>query len=71
MFAAIEMKSGETFSMDFFKGLDFWRANLPARAFASWVVYGGANPFEMSRGAVLPWNGLAPLLAALLAYSVG
>jgi predicted AAA+ superfamily ATPase len=65
MFAAVEMKSGETFSTDFFKGLDFWRTHLPARALTSWVIYGGKSLLETSRGTVLPWNDLAPLLATL------
>jgi len=64
-YAAVEIKSGETVSGEFFKGLDFWRAALPRKTIRPWVVYGGDTAQPRERGHVLPWNALAPLLDSL------
>jgi predicted AAA+ superfamily ATPase len=64
-FAAVEIKSGETVSGDFFKGLDFWRAHLPDKILAPWLIYGGANVEPRERATVLPWHALSPLLDTL------
>ncbi len=54
---AYEIKSGITFSPDFFKGIDKW-ARLsntpPERCFA---IYNGKDHFNTSAGMVLPWQG--------------
>jgi predicted AAA+ superfamily ATPase len=64
-FAAIEVKAGETVAADFFKGLDYWRKNLPGQTLHPWLVYGGDTPQSRERGRVVPWNGLSPLLETL------
>jgi predicted AAA+ superfamily ATPase len=65
-FAAIEVKAGETVAADFFKGLDYWRKNLPGQTLHPWLVYGGVASQSRERGRVVPWNALSPLLEALL-----
>jgi predicted AAA+ superfamily ATPase len=64
-FAAIEIKAGETVAADFFKGLDYWRKTLSGHTLHPWLVYGGVTPQSRERGAVVPWNGIAPMLATL------
>jgi predicted AAA+ superfamily ATPase len=66
-FAAIEVKAGKTVASDFFKGLDYWRKNLLEQTIQPWLVYGGDTAQLRERGTVLPWHGLAPLLATLSA----
>jgi predicted AAA+ superfamily ATPase len=66
-FAAVEVKAGKTVASDFFRGLDYWRKHLPEQTIHPWLVYGGDQPQSRERGAVLPWNDLAPLLDALSA----
>lgn len=64
-FHAVEVKSGETVASDFFSGLDYWRAKLPASSVTPWLVHGGAARQDRERATVLPWDDLAPLLDAL------
>jgi len=65
-FAAVEAKSGETYATDFFKGLDYWRKNLPNAELTSWLVYGGDTSNDTKHGTCLSWRNLSPLLASLL-----
>ena len=55
---AYEIKSGETFSKDYFKGLNFWGKLSGADAARKSVVYAGSSMQKTSDGAVLPWNAL-------------
>jgi predicted AAA+ superfamily ATPase len=64
-FAAVEIKSGETVSSDFFKGLDFWRKRLPGATLTPWLIYGGTDVEPRERATVLPWHRLSPLLETL------
>jgi predicted AAA+ superfamily ATPase len=61
-YQAVEIKAGETVVSDYFKGLDYWREHLPKLEVHSWVVHGGSTRQQRTRGTVLPWNGLTPLL---------
>lgn len=58
---AIEIKSGETLSSDFFSTLGKWNAmtgNDPAN---SYVVYGGRQRQERAQGTAVGWNELKTL----------
>jgi predicted AAA+ superfamily ATPase len=63
---AVEIKSGETISADWFAGLDYWRQQLSGSArLTPWLVYGGGVAQKRDKAQVLPWTGLAPLLERL------
>lgn len=62
---AVEVKSGATVAGDFFSGLDYWSSKLDGRTLQPWLVYGGETSQKRSRGTVLPWRGLEPLLSML------
>lgn len=52
----VEIKSGQTVSGDFFKGLNYWRS-LPEQADCSAaLVYGGASSYIRSGTAVISWQ---------------
>ncbi len=57
----IEIKSGTTLNMDFFKGLEYYRklSHLPADNF--YLIYGGTERQQLSKGNVLPWNAVNEL----------
>lgn len=61
-YQAVEIKAGETVVSDYFKGLDYWREHLPKLEIHPWVVHGGSSRQQRTRGTVLPWNDLRPLL---------
>lgn len=61
-YQAVEIKAGETVVSDYFKGLDYWREHLPKLEIHPWVVHGGSSRQQRTRGTVLPWNDLTPLL---------
>lgn len=53
---AYEIKSGATFSSDFFKGISKWAklsGAMPERCFA---IYNGETEMKTSQGSVLNWN---------------
>ncbi|MDE5544071.1 MAG: AAA family ATPase, partial [Bacteroidales bacterium] len=55
---AYEIKSGATFSPDFFKGVSKWAklsATPPERCFA---IYNGENDIQTAVGKVLRWKNL-------------
>ena len=55
---AIEIKSGQTYSTDFFKNLKYW-GNLSGEDIAHRkVIYGGIQPRKTSEGTLVPWNML-------------
>lgn len=62
---AVEIKSGATVAGDFFAGLEYWGGKLAGQTLSPWLVYGGDSPQKRSKGAVVPWTGIQPLLAAL------
>lgn len=53
---AYEIKSGETFNKDYFKGLDYWSRLSGADKDHKTVIYGGTLPMNTSEGRVLPWT---------------
>ncbi len=58
----IEMKAGRTISGDFFKGLDFYGGIDPRCPPENrYVVYGGNENQDRSRGRVRGWKGLADI----------
>ncbi len=53
---AIELKSGETISTDFFKGLDYF-SSLHTKKMEQWLVYGGKETQKRSNGIMVkPWS---------------
>lgn len=55
---AYEIKSGATFSAEYFKGLDFWGRLSGASAGSKNVIYLGETLFKTSKGQVIPWRQL-------------
>ncbi len=51
----IEIKSGRTFSPDFFKNIDWWRGIVDLPIADSLVIYGGDQDWEMGSGKLLNW----------------
>ena len=54
---AYEIKSGATFSKDYFKGLNYWGKLSGADATQKIVIYGGEKNMNTSDGAVTSWSG--------------
>lgn len=52
---AYEIKSGATFSPDYFKGLRYWANHSQAKAEQCHVIYTGDKTLETSFGKVTPW----------------
>lgn len=55
---AYEIKSGATFSTDYFKGLDYWAGLSGASPSQLSVIYAGETPFRTSSGEVVSWRGM-------------
>lgn len=55
---AYEIKSGHTFSPDFFKGLKKWSQLSGNSAADNFVIYNGDKEYTTSSGAVLPWKSI-------------
>lgn len=53
-----EIKSGATFSKEFFKGLNYWGKLSGAGQDMKSVIYGGNNSLKTSDGNVLPWRDM-------------
>lgn len=52
---ALELKAGETISSDYFKGLEYFKVQVPSSA--GKVIYGGKQSQKRSNGIeVIPWN---------------
>ncbi|MCR4919717.1 MAG: ATP-binding protein [Prevotella sp.] len=58
---AFEIKSGETFSPDFFRGLRRWSALSGAAPDRLNVVYGGQNSLATSDGQLIAWRDINSL----------
>lgn len=56
--SAFEIKSGATFSRDFFKGLNFWANLSGADSARKTVIYAGDRAMSTSDGRVIPWRDL-------------
>lgn len=55
---AFEIKSGATFSADYFKGLNYWSALSGATPDYKSVIYGGIQTMQRSEGKVVSWKDL-------------
>lgn len=55
---AFEIKSGFTFSADYFKGLNYWAALSGASPDRKSVIYGGDLTMQRSDGKVISWKSL-------------
>ncbi len=55
---AYEIKSGATFSADYFKGLNYWSALSGASPDRKSVIYGGGQTMQRSDGKVSTWREL-------------
>ena len=54
----IEIKSGKTYTKDFFKGLNYWNKLSGNNPESSFVVYGGDESQKLPHGNLLAWDGL-------------
>lgn len=54
--SAFEIKSGATFSKEFFKGLNFWANLSGADSGRKTVIYAGDRSLNTSDGKVIPWK---------------
>lgn len=55
---AYEIKSGATFSTEYFKGVNYWAELSGAPVGCRHVVYGGAQTMQRSEGKVISWRDL-------------
>jgi len=55
---AYEIKSGATFSPDFFKGISKWTKLSGATSEQCFVIYNGDNNMKTSQGKVVTWNDM-------------
>jgi len=53
---AYEIKSGSTYSQDYFKGISFWAKLSGAAPEQCFAVYTGSTAFKTSKGEVFSWN---------------
>lgn len=58
---AIEVKSGQTVSSDFFDNLARYRADFPSMNIRPWLVYGGDEAQKRERAEVVPWARIETL----------
>jgi predicted AAA+ superfamily ATPase len=54
----VEIKSGQTYSKDFFKNINYWNGLASNPVENSYVVYGGQESKSVSSGKLLSWNAL-------------
>ena len=55
---AYEIKSGATFSTDYFNGLDYWAGLSGVSPSRRSVIYAGETPLMTSSGEVLSWRNM-------------
>ena len=53
---AYEIKSGETFSAKYFKGISYWSKLSGATPDSCFAIYTGSNPIKSSQGEVISWH---------------
>jgi predicted AAA+ superfamily ATPase len=61
----IEIKSGQTISRDYFKGLQAWREITESPQTHGYVIYGGDATQDRSQGMVLRWRDMGTLVKRL------
>ncbi len=62
----LEIKSGKTINLDFFKGLKYWSKISKTEGEEAYLVYGGSMDQKRKYGNVLGWKSFAeriPLIA--------
>lgn len=52
---AYELKSGETYNTDYFKGIDYWAKLSGAKPENCFVRYAGNRTLKTSKGDVVSW----------------
>jgi uncharacterized protein len=57
----IEIKSGRTFSPDFYDNIDWWRQIVDLPIADSLVVYGGDQDWETESGKLVNWRRAAEM----------
>jgi hypothetical protein len=57
----VEIKSGQTISADYFKGLEYYNKLSGGNGENSWVIYAGKSEQARESGKVLPWHKLADI----------
>ena len=65
---AIEIKSGRTFAIDFFKGINYWNkitGNILGRSF---VIYSGKINRKTSAGELVSWENTEDLIHTINAF---
>ena len=63
---ALEIKSGQTISKDFFKGLLYWSKISGIKTADTYLVYGGDQSQERKDGIVKGWNSFAETLPLII-----
>ncbi|HHU35151.1 MAG TPA: AAA family ATPase, partial [Bacteroidetes bacterium] len=53
---AYEIKSGATFTTDYFKGIKVWSELSGTKKSDCHLIYGGDKKFDTSVGTVIPWR---------------
>jgi predicted AAA+ superfamily ATPase len=62
---AVEAKSGQTISGDYFRSLERWQDLSGDRRASSWLVYGGSTTQRRREVQVLSWSDISPLEKAV------
>jgi hypothetical protein len=58
---AVEIKSGNTITSDYFKDIRYWRELSGAPPAKAWVVYGGADRHRRSDANVISWRRITDI----------
>lgn len=62
---AVEAKSGQTISRDYFKAIDTWQELAGDKVTSSWLVYGGSKVQQRHQVRVLSWSDISALEVAV------
>ena len=65
---AIEIKSGRTFSSDFFRGINYWNKIAGSISGRSFVVYGGKTNRKTPAGELISWENTKDLIHTINAF---
>jgi predicted AAA+ superfamily ATPase len=66
LLVAVEAKSGQTISDDYFRSLERWHALAADQRGSSWLVYGGSSTQRRREVQVLSWSDISPLVEAIV-----
>ncbi len=62
----IEIKAGQTYNTDYFKGIEYWNklsGNLPEN---SYVIYGGNDTMSFNKGNLISWKSFPDKIGEIL-----